>query len=452
MTHYYYSGVGNRLYSIKEGSDTGPIVEQYAYDDNGNLKSITVPGDAASARNLAFTWDAGDHLLKADATAFAYDPSGHRIRKAPNANPADTQNYHLEGEHLEATYNGPDGIVKAQYFRGSVIDEVINAYQRNGNGPLVNSSFHHDALQSVLGQSGHSGTVLAAQSYTAFGKALTQTAQIGNDLRYTGRERDDSTGFYYYRARYYDPVIGRFISEDPKGFGAGVNFYAYVNNNPVNLNDPSGLDPLSSIISGIVKLGGRLGSAETRALNEKIAQEYLATGNWALKSGGGTAEQLIPGKGGGALGGAYGDVVLQNIQTGKELIINTVTTRADGITPVAREIAAGIKIQNLRPDSEFQMVSKITGGVIGATAAGSANASSGILGTGITWNDVGNFAIDFLIPGGVGAVGVGSDIVPNTSSINWNSPNFWSSSSANGGFVLYPNKTNTNMMQSVYSK
>jgi len=157
--------------------------------------------------------------------------------------------------------------VKAQYFRGSVIDEVINAYQRNGNGPLVNSSFHHDALQSVLGQSGHSGTVLAAQSYTAFGKALTQTAQIGNDLRYTGRERDGSTGFYYYRARYYDPVIGRFISEDPKGFGAGdTNFYAYVGNNPVNANDPSGFFANLAAGAGGAIIGGMYASSPTTNL------------------------------------------------------------------------------------------------------------------------------------------------------------------------------------------
>jgi RHS repeat-associated protein len=58
---------------------------------------------------------------------------------------------------------------------------------------------------------------------------------------YTGREWDPETGLYYYRARYYDPKAGRFISEDPIGFGGGVNFYGYVENSPVDLIDPSGL-------------------------------------------------------------------------------------------------------------------------------------------------------------------------------------------------------------------
>lgn len=59
---------------------------------------------------------------------------------------------------------------------------------------------------------------------------------------YTGRERDALTGLQQYRARWYDPQQGRFISEDPSGFKSGPNLYEYVRNNPVNLRDPQGLD------------------------------------------------------------------------------------------------------------------------------------------------------------------------------------------------------------------
>ncbi len=58
---------------------------------------------------------------------------------------------------------------------------------------------------------------------------------------YTGREWDKETGLYYYRARYYDPMEGRFVSKDPIGYGGGINFYAYVQNNPINHIDPRGL-------------------------------------------------------------------------------------------------------------------------------------------------------------------------------------------------------------------
>jgi len=58
---------------------------------------------------------------------------------------------------------------------------------------------------------------------------------------YTGREWDKETGLYYYRARYYDPMEGRFISKDPIGFAGGdVNLYGYTGNNPINLTDPTG--------------------------------------------------------------------------------------------------------------------------------------------------------------------------------------------------------------------
>jgi RHS repeat-associated protein len=100
---------------------------------------------------------------------------------------------------------------------------------------------------SVVGLSDHEGNLLQTITYDPFGNMMTNIG-VGsnNSLYYTGRERDPDTGLYYYRARYYDPTIGRFLTEDPKGFRAGVNFYVYAKNNPVNANDPTGLDPDTS--------------------------------------------------------------------------------------------------------------------------------------------------------------------------------------------------------------
>jgi RHS repeat-associated protein len=66
---------------------------------------------------------------------------------------------------------------------------------------------------------------------------------VTNSFRYTGREFDTETGLYYYRARYYDPEMGRFLSEDPIRFGAGHDFYRYVYNDPIGLTDAMGLSP-----------------------------------------------------------------------------------------------------------------------------------------------------------------------------------------------------------------
>jgi len=58
---------------------------------------------------------------------------------------------------------------------------------------------------------------------------------------FTSREYDRESGLYFYRARYYDPSLGRFVSQDPIGITDDVNLYAYVGNNAINRVDPTGL-------------------------------------------------------------------------------------------------------------------------------------------------------------------------------------------------------------------
>jgi len=242
-TRYYQYNTGNRLKDIRTGSPTGTVYESYQYDDNGSLTNVS------GNRSQTLIWDANNRVKQVGTTTYQYDPSGYRINKTGTA--PNISHYYLEGEHLEAIYNN-SGVVQAQYLRGSVIDEIVNGYQKDSNGKLINFTYHHDALQSVLGQSGHEGSILSTQNYSAFGKNLSQTGTGSNAQKYTGREQDNETGFYYYRARYYDAVTGRFISEDPKGFAAGVNFYAYVDNNPINANDPTGN---AKYLAGIFRAG-----------------------------------------------------------------------------------------------------------------------------------------------------------------------------------------------------
>ncbi len=77
-------------------------------------------------------------------------------------------------------------------------------------------------------------------AYSPFGEASTTGDDQGNSTEYTGRE-NDHTGLYFYRARYYDPVLKRFIASDPIGLTGGINTYAYVNGNPLTYIDPFGL-------------------------------------------------------------------------------------------------------------------------------------------------------------------------------------------------------------------
>ncbi len=84
-------------------------------------------------------------------------------------------------------------------------------------------------------------TVANVYVYDDFGAFRDVTEAISNPYAFTGREYDLAVDLIYYRARWYDPFVGRFLTRDPAGMADGPNVYAYVANNPVSRKDPSGL-------------------------------------------------------------------------------------------------------------------------------------------------------------------------------------------------------------------
>ncbi|MFH0791533.1 MAG: RHS repeat-associated core domain-containing protein [Candidatus Omnitrophota bacterium] len=100
--------------------------------------------------------------------------------------------------------------------------------------------YSKDGLGSVINLTDSSGSVVEAYSYDEYGMPLSNPQHSNNRYLYTGREFDAETRLYYYRARYYDPAIGRFLQADPLGIDE-ENTYTYVNNNPINYIDPYGL-------------------------------------------------------------------------------------------------------------------------------------------------------------------------------------------------------------------
>jgi len=101
--------------------------------------------------------------------------------------------------------------------------------------------FVKDHLGSVRKVIDSSGSVFNSYDYDSFGRPIDFTETIPSHFHFTGREFDQESGLYYYRARYYDSNTGRFLSEDPIGFLGGFNLYLYVLNNPSNFKDPFGL-------------------------------------------------------------------------------------------------------------------------------------------------------------------------------------------------------------------
>lgn len=430
-SRYYNYNAGNRMTDIRIGSATGTIYESYGYDDNGSMTGIT------GNRTMTLTWDANNKVKQINTNTFNYDPAGYRIKKVGSTN----NNYYLQGEHLEAIYDNT-GTVQAKYLRGSVIDEIVNGYQLDATSKLVNYTYHHDALQSVLGQSGHEGSILATQSYSAFGSILSQSGTSNNAQKYTGREFDSETGLYYYRARYYDPVRGDFISEDPKGFDAGVNFYAYANNNPINANDPSGNIYIFVGGFGDVSLSGGIVKNFAERFNP-VAGQQVVYRSWDQSS---EIQNLINSQPAGEpinlIGHSYGGDTAATITANSARQINTLITidPVSLITPNYSDVAK---------NSNFWMN-------VNAQTANSLERSNIIAGIGGAWNSSPKGYADLFVNSQANHADFSSmmngfECCTRTPTNFLSDPNF-SGQAANGGFVIYPNKSNTNQMRSVYAK
>jgi RHS repeat-associated protein len=98
-----------------------------------------------------------------------------------------------------------------------------------------------DGLGSVTSLTTSTGALGNTYKYDSFGNLTASSGTIANRFQYTAREFDPETSLYFYRARYYDPSAGKFLSEDPVRFSAGIDFYVYVKNGPVDFLDPYGL-------------------------------------------------------------------------------------------------------------------------------------------------------------------------------------------------------------------
>src|SRR6266513_1531924 len=173
---------GNTLTKVV-GSNT----TTYAWDFENRLTSVTLPGSGGTV-------------------SFKYDPFGRRIYKSSSAG---TSIYAYERDNLIEETNS-SGAAVARYEPTQNIDEPL-AMLRSG----ATSYFHADGLGSVTSLSNAAGSIANTYTYDSFGKLTGSSGSLVNSFRYTARESDIETGLYYYRARYYDSSLGRFLLKDP---------------------------------------------------------------------------------------------------------------------------------------------------------------------------------------------------------------------------------------------
>jgi RHS repeat-associated protein len=234
--------VGNRL--LRDGQATNAVFDNanrliedqeytYDYDNNGNLIEKT---NKSTLEVTQYNYDAENRLIQIDkpgmTATYRYDGLGRRIEK--NVNGVITR-YVYDKEDILSEFDGSNSLI-AKYTHGAGMDEPL-IMERGG----VSHFFQLDGLGSITELSDSAGGVAQSYVYDSFGQIISQNGSVTNSYVYTGREFDNETGLHYYRARYYDASIGRFLQEDPIGFDGGVNLYEYVGSSPVNLTDPFGL-------------------------------------------------------------------------------------------------------------------------------------------------------------------------------------------------------------------
>jgi RHS repeat-associated protein len=206
-TTYTSDADGNRL---TEASPAGTI--SYEWDARGRLQAIAAPGGVT--------------------TTFLYDFGGNMIEKrVVSSGVDDVQQYILDDvSNIVSVQQGASII---SILDGRTPNDIVAIGQAGAPVfPLVDQTFSQSAFTD------DSGNVVGREFYEPFG-ASTTSGTVGL-FGYTGQLQINAS-VYYYRARFYDSVTGRFLSEDPLGIAGGMNMYAYVGGNPISFVDPLGL-------------------------------------------------------------------------------------------------------------------------------------------------------------------------------------------------------------------
>lgn len=240
---YEYDAEGNRTKRIE--INTGEVTE-YTWDYRNRLTAVVTKHNTGEIlRNVEYAYDAYDRRIEKSVDSDGEGPAE-----------AEVERFVYDGDHIALVFDG-EGNQTHRYLHGDYVDQVLAEETADGSVRWALAD-NQGTVRDVVD---NNGSILNHISYESFGNVTSETnPDVDFRFGYTGREFDEETQQYYYRARYFDAIVGRFISVDPIGFNAGdANLYRYVYNSPLNATDPSGLkvtDP-----GGVLKLDGGLGGS-----------------------------------------------------------------------------------------------------------------------------------------------------------------------------------------------
>jgi len=280
VTAYSYDNA-NRLTAINNKKADNSVISNYTFtlDGDGNRTNIVQNEPYAQTINeitVAYTYNAKkNRLSSAGSNTFTYDDEGQIATGGSNTYTFDYEHRlkTIGGTSSQFFYDGSGNRLKAVRSGGETryiydasgrllaeanASNVITRYYIYGNGLLAMVTpegqtycYHFNGVGSTVAITDNTQAIVNQYSYDAFGNVANQqenmlnndTKLLNQPFKYVGKYgvMKEPNGFYYMKARYYDPTVGGFISEDPIGFGgSGVNLMAYVGNNPVTGIDPSG--------------------------------------------------------------------------------------------------------------------------------------------------------------------------------------------------------------------
>jgi RHS repeat-associated protein len=238
---YTYDSLGRRTQVGGSFAQTGlpGAVTSATYDAaneltnwNGTPVSYDLNGNMLSDGTNAFSWNARNQVATLNSVSLQYDGFGRRTKNLQNTS------FLFDGANAVQELSG--STATANLTSGGIDEMFTRADASGAYTPL------QDALGSTIALVDASGGLVTQYAYDPFGNTTVTGATNANNFQYTGRE-NEGNGLYFYRARYYSPVLGRFVNEDPLGFkGSGSNFYAYGFDNPINLVDPFGLSTVTA--------------------------------------------------------------------------------------------------------------------------------------------------------------------------------------------------------------
>ena len=222
------------LYAPSAGGTTSS--SSYQYDAAGCLTNLN---------GTSIGWDERYRLSNVDGTSssieYEYDVQGRRASRIENG----VTNYFVyDGNQVVADLDGSGNLLRT-YVWGQGIDNLLCLTDHTTTNTYYPIKDHQN---SVIALADDSGSVVESYEYDAYGNTkvfnasgveLTESA-VGNRYGFQGREIDWDTGLYYFRARWYNPDTGRWLSKDPIGIAGGLNQYVAFGNNPVNFTDPMG--------------------------------------------------------------------------------------------------------------------------------------------------------------------------------------------------------------------